>query len=128
MVAQTTQGVKVSVEAYFQQEYSDSDKREFFFAYRITIENFSEHAIRLLRRHWHIFDSIGTYREVEGEGVVGKQPLLEPNQSHQYVSGCNIKSEIGRMCGNYLMERVADGKTFSVNIPEFQMFVPYILN
>lgn len=128
MVAKTTQGVKVSVETFYQSGYSNPANSEYFFAYKITIENFSEHRIRLLKRHWQIFDSNGMWREVEGEGVVGNQPVLESGKSYQYVSGCNLKSEIGKMSGTYLMENTMDGKTFLVNIPEFRMFAPHKLN
>lgn len=128
MVAKITQGVKVSVDTFYQSDYSNPQKSEYFFAYRITIENISEQTIRLQRRHWYIYDTIGSWREVEGEGVIGQQPVIEPGRSHQYVSGCNLKSEIGKMFGTYLMERIIDGKTFQVNIPEFQMFAPSKLN
>jgi ApaG protein len=82
----------------------------------------------LIHRHWHIFDAGFTQREVNGEGVVGQQPVLEPGQSHKYVSGCNLKSGIGKMLGTYEMERVVDGAKFSVNIPEFTMIAPLRLN
>jgi ApaG protein len=81
-----------------------------------------------MRRHWYIFDTIGTVREVEGEGVVGLQPVLEPGEVHEYVSGCNLKSTIGKMIGNYTMERIMDGKSFKVDIPEFTMMVPHLMN
>jgi ApaG protein len=67
-------------------------------------------------------------REVEGDGVVGQQPVLEPGQHHEYISGCNLKTEVGKMRGTYLMERIVDGKQFNVNIPQFVMVVPYKLN
>ena len=67
-------------------------------------------------------------REVEGEGVVGRQPVLEPGEAHQYVSGCNLKSGLGKMRGTYLMERLANGQEFTVEIPEFTLMVPYRLN
>jgi len=67
-------------------------------------------------------------REVEGEGVVGQQPILEPGQKHQYVSGCNLRSGFGKMFGTYLMEKVVDGTEFEVAIPEFNMVVPYLMN
>jgi ApaG protein len=98
------------------------------FTYRITIENQSDHTIQLMRRHWHIFDAGFSMREVEGEGVVGQQPVLEPGQVHQYVSGCNLKSGIGKMSGTYLMEKVVDGSKMQVNIPEFTMIAPLRLN
>lgn len=128
MVTQTTQGIKITVESYFQQDYSNPLNWEYMFAYRITIENTSSHAIKLLKRHWNIFDSIGEFKEVEGVGVVGKQPTLKPGEQHQYVSGCSLKSEIGRMHGEYLMQRIEDGKLFKVAIPEFELVAPLKLN
>ena len=128
MVTKTTEGIKISVETFYQEEYSQPLNNEFMFAYRITIENVSQHTIKLLRRHWYIFDSCGITREVEGEGVVGLQPVIEPNKSHQYVSGSHLKTEIGKMYGTYLMERQIDGKKFKVNIPEFQLIAPFKLN
>jgi len=82
----------------------------------------------LLRRQWFIFDTNGTVREVEGEGVIGLQPVLEPGEIHEYVSGCNLKTTIGKMMGSYLMERMIDGKQFFVEIPEFNLIVPYRQN
>jgi len=98
------------------------------FAYKIDIRNNSEYTVKLLRRHWHIHDANGVVREVEGEGVVGQQPVLEPGEAHQYVSGCNLKSGLGKMCGTYQMERLVDGRSFMVEIPEFTLVVPYRLN
>jgi ApaG protein len=128
MVTKITEGVKISVETFYQEEYSQPMNNEFMFAYRITIENGSENTIKLLRRHWYIFDSCGITREVEGEGVVGLQPVIEPGKSHQYVSGSHLKTELGKMYGTYLMERQIDGKRFKVNIPEFQLIAPFKLN
>ena len=128
MITATTNGIKISVETEYQQEYSSPAQMHFVFTYRITIENLSENTIQLLRRHWDISDVTHAAREVDGEGVVGKQPILEPGQTHQYVSGCNLKSGMGKMKGRYLMERVIDGHQFDVKIPEFTMVVPYKLN
>jgi len=128
MIAQITQGVKVSVETEYQPSYSSPSQYHYVFTYRITIENQSDFTIQLMRRQWYIHDAGFQPREVEGEGVVGQQPVLEPGQSHQYVSGCNLKSGIGKMVGTYLMERVVDGTTFRVNIPEFTMVAPLRLN
>jgi ApaG protein len=75
-----------------------------------------------------ILDAGYSTLEVEGEGVVGKQPILEPGQMHQYVSGCNLKSGIGKMLGTYAMERILDGSSFRVNIPAFTMIAPMRLN
>ncbi|MFN3851724.1 MAG: Co2+/Mg2+ efflux protein ApaG [Spirosomataceae bacterium] len=128
MVTAITKGLKVSVQTEFQPEYSSPIHAHYVFTYRIKIENHSEYTVQLMRRHWLIFDTIGTVREVEGEGVVGLQPVLEPGEVHEYVSGCNLKSTIGKMVGTYTMERVMDGKDFKVDIPEFTMMVPYLMN
>src|SRR6478735_7497803 len=125
MVTEITNGVQVSVTTAYQTEYSSPVQSHYVFTYKIVIENHSEYTVQLLKRHWHIFDANGMAREVEGDGVVGQQPVLEPGQTHEYISGCNLKTEIGKMKGTYLMERVVDGKQFKVNIPEFVMIVPY---
>jgi len=128
MYKAVTKDVEVSVETFFQESASQPDASRFVFAYRILIENHSEFTIKLLRRHWHIIDSNGELSEVEGEGVVGQQPVLEPEQKHEYVSGCELQSEMGKMHGTYLMEKQIDGTTFEVEIPEFVMMAPYRLN
>lgn len=128
MTTAITKGVKVTVETEYMPEYSSPAQHHFVFTYKITIENVSEHTIRLISRHWDIKDTTHTKREVDGEGVVGKQPILEPNQVHQYVSGCNLKSGIGSMSGYYTMERIIDEKVFRVDIPDFIMIVPFKLN
>lgn len=128
MVTEITEGIKVSVETEYQPEYSSPSQFHFVFTYRITIENRSAYTIQLLRRHWYIHDLNYPQREVEGEGVVGVQPILEPGESHQYVSGCNLKSGLGKMYGAYSMERTIDGKRFNVIIPAFIMVAPFRLN
>ncbi|MEJ7779235.1 MAG: Co2+/Mg2+ efflux protein ApaG [Daejeonella sp.] len=128
MVTKITDGVKISVETIYQPEYSNPANEHFMFAYRVNIENLTENSVQLLNRHWHIFDSNGTKREVEGEGVVGQQPVIEPGNTHEYVSGCNLKTDMGSMKGSYEMERVVDGVKFRVNIPEFYLMAPYKLN
>lgn len=128
MTTEITEGVKVTVETEFQPEYSSPAQAHYVFTYKISIENCSEYTVQLLRRHWYIYDANNSHREVEGEGVVGQQPVLEPGETHEYISGCNLKTGIGKMKGTYLMERVVDGKHFKVRIPEFTMIVPYRLN
>jgi ApaG protein len=100
----------------------------YLFAYRITIENFSEIPVKLLRRHWYIIDTNGTYREVEGEGVVGQQPVIEPGKSYQYVSAANLKTDIGKMYGTYTMQDMYSQKLITVQIPEFQLIAPFKRN
>lgn len=128
MVTDITQGVRVSVETEYQPAYSNASQNHFVFTYKVSIENHSDFTIQLMRRHWNIIDAGFPHREVEGEGVVGNQPVLEPGMKHQYVSGCNLKSGIGKMSGTFLMERIVDGSTFRVRIPEFQMTAPFRLN
>jgi len=128
MVTEITEGVKITVATEYQAEYSSPAQEHYVFTYKISIENCSEYTVQLLRRHWHIYDSNGVMREVEGEGVIGLQPVLEPGETHEYVSGCNLKTSIGKMKGTYLMERIVDGKQFRVRIPEFTMMAPYRLN
>jgi ApaG protein len=126
MVTAITDGVKVSVETEYHEQHSRPSHH--VFTYKITIENHSEFTIQLLRRHWFVYDSDGTKREVEGEGVVGQQPVIEPGNSYSYVSGCNLSTFMGKMVGTYLMERYLDGKKFKVQIPEFMLIAPFLMN
>lgn len=128
MPTTVTHDIEVSVETEFQPGFSNAYAEEHFFAYTVRIENHSTYAVQLLRRHWYIFDSNGDYREVEGEGVVGLQPVLQPGESHEYSSACTLRSDIGKMEGNYTFERLADGRKFQVEIPEFKMITPFRLN
>jgi ApaG protein len=125
MVSMISEGVEVSVETFYQQDYSNPMQSEYMFAYRIAIENHNSFPVKLHRRHWYIFDSTGSTREVEGEGVVGVQPVLSPGEKYQYVSGCNLRTEMGKMHGTYQMENLNNKQFFDVNIPAFEMFVPF---
>jgi ApaG protein len=94
------------------------------FAYKISIQNNNLFPIQLLRRQWFIIDSNTEKKEVEGEGVIGVQPVILPGEQYQYISGCNLKSELGKMYGSYLMENVMTKQRFQVKIPVFQMEAP----
>ena len=128
MVSKISEGIQISVETFYQSDYSNPTNHEFMFAYRISIENHNAFSVKLLRRQWYIFDSNSEHREVEGEGVVGVQPLLNPNEQFQYVSGCNLRTEMGRMHGEYIMENQNNKETFIVKIPPFEMIVPTKMN
>lgn len=128
MVSQISEGVKITVETYYQPDYSNPVNNEYMFAYRITIENHNVFAVKLLSRHWFIFDSNGSLRETEGDGVVGVQPQINPGEHYQYVSGCNLRTELGRMHGTYTMENITNKRTFNVFIPAFEMQAPFKLN
>ena len=116
------------METEYQPEYSSPSQHHYVFTYRVTIENGSAHTIQLKRRKWYIHDVSTTVRVVEGDGVVGQQPVMEPGEQHQYISGCNLKSGIGKMHGTFEMEQIIDGAVFQVDIPEFQMIFPSKFN
>jgi ApaG protein len=128
MSSTISQGINIAVETFYQSEYSNPANNEYLFAYKIIITNNNSFAVKLLRRHWFILDSNGSSKEVEGEGVVGNQPLIFPTESYQYISSCILKSEIGKMHGNYLMENAQNKTTFKAIIPEFMLEVPSKLN
>lgn len=128
MVTKITNRIKVSVETFFQEQYSNPLAEEFMFAYQIRIFNGNDFPVQLIRRHWEIIDSNGEHREVKGEGVVGRQPVLFQDEEHQYVSGCNLHSSIGKMRGTYTFENKLTHEEFQVNIPEFMLVAPMRLN
>jgi ApaG protein len=128
MTSKISEGIEVSIETFFQKDYSNPLQNEYMFAYRITIENHNSYPVKLLRRFWEIFDSNSEHREVEGEGVVGVQPLIMPGKQYQYVSGCHLKSEMGKMQGFYTMQNVETKELIRVNIPAFKMIAPVKLN
>ncbi len=121
MVTAITEGIKVSVEAVYQSEFSSPHQQHYVFTYKVTIENHGSATIQLMRRKWEISDAGELAKVVEGDGVVGQQPVLEPGAKHHYVSGCNLKSGMGKMKGHYFMERLVDGKVLEITIPEFQL-------
>lgn len=121
-------GVIISVDTSFQPDHSNPLENEYTFAYQITIENSNDFPIKLLRRKWFITDAKGNKREVEGEGVVGVQPVIHSGGKYQYVSGCHLKTEIGKMQGHYVLENLNSRKTFIVTIPSFLMQAHQILN
>lgn len=128
MISKISAGITISVETFYQPDYSNVANSEYMFAYRITIENNNTYPVKLLRRHWYIYDATGSLKEVEGEGVIGVQPQINPGEKYQYISGCNLKTEIGKMYGTYLMVNVNSNKNFDVSIPAFDMTVPFKLN
>ena len=81
-----------------------------------------------MKRHWFIIDSNGQKRQIEGKGVIGKQPILYPDDFHQYESACDLNSEIGTMYGYYQMRIIDSNKHFLVDIPLFKMAAPQKLN
>ncbi|MDR9398616.1 Co2+/Mg2+ efflux protein ApaG [Salibacter sp.] len=128
MVRAETDGIIVSVQSGYKKEYSDPDRKFFIFAYRIRITNTTSSSIQLKSRYWNIMDSNGISRVVEGEGVVGKQPVLESGESYEYESACDLSTEIGKMSGFYTMMKLENETEFYVTIPNINMVVPFKLN
>ncbi len=124
MVTAVSSGIKISVETHFEEEFSAAENQQYYFSYNITIENTNEFAVQLLSRQWFITDSNGDKREVQGDGVVGEQPKLQPGQLYTYRSSCDFMTDIGSMRGSYLMKRLDAGLVFKARIPEFVMMMP----
>lgn len=124
----TTDGIRVSVLPTYQAAYSRPAQHRFVFSYRVTIQNQRAEPVQLLRRHWIIWDGNGHIQEVEGDGVVGKQPVIPPGEQHVYASWCPVKSGIGKMHGMFLMVSKQGGEPFQVGIPEFRLIAPLRLN
>ncbi|MCH8486052.1 MAG: Co2+/Mg2+ efflux protein ApaG [Candidatus Cyclonatronum sp.] len=112
--------IKVIVKPVFLENESDVITGKYVYAYFITIENLGQEPVKLLNRYWHIADSTGDVYEIEGEGVIGRQPVIGPGKSHSYNSYCVLKSMAGNMKGYYLMQR-DNGERVKVNIPEFHL-------
>ncbi|GJQ19956.1 MAG: Co2+/Mg2+ efflux protein ApaG [Bacteroidia bacterium] len=115
-----TEGVQVTVRPVYLDGQSNVLERKFVFAYFITIANKGSVSIQLLRRHWVIRHGSGKIEEVEGEGVVGKQPVIQPGGDHDYNSYCVLDTPEGSMEGTYLMRR-EDGSEFQAVIPKFNL-------
>ncbi|MFM2251537.1 MAG: hypothetical protein RLZZ358_2467 [Bacteroidota bacterium] len=128
MVSAITKGIQVSVETTYQPDFSNPQQHHYVFTYKVRIENKSSHTVQLLRRRWEIFDAAETRKIVEGDGVIGQQPILEPGETHTYVSGCNLKSGMGKMRGSFTLEKLRDGQLWEVVIPEFQLIATLFQN
>ena len=115
-----TRGITVRVAVAFLAEQSDPAADRWFWSYHVRIENGSDIAVQLLSRSWRISDARGTVHEVTGEGVVGEMPLIAPDASFDYVSGCPLETPSGAMNGSYRMVD-ADGSAFDIAIPRFQL-------
>ncbi len=124
----TTNNITISVISKYEGAHSDPGQGKFVHSYLIKIENQGSSAVQLLSREWLIKDTHLIVRQVKGDGVVGKQPVIRPGGSHQYTSWCPVSSEIGQMSGKYRMKRLADDQIFYVKIPAFTLAHPCKLN
>ncbi|WP_414902608.1 Co2+/Mg2+ efflux protein ApaG [Sphingomonas flavalba] len=121
----TTRGVTVRVAVSFLPEQAEPARGRWFWSYHIRIENDGPQAVQLLTRHWIITDGRGARHEVQGDGVVGEQPMIAPGQSYDYVSGCPLATPTGQMVGHYGMI-AEDGGTFDIAIPRFPLVAPAV--
>ena len=126
MPTAVTEGIRVTVEAVYLEDRSSPDDDSYAFAYVVAIANEGGAQVQLMRRHWVITDGNGEVREVEGEGVVGEQPVLDPGAVHRYTSGAILKTPIGSMEGTYEMHEVG-GRIFQARIPRFRLQRPGVL-
>ncbi len=118
-----TLGIAVSVEPTYLETRSSPENSQYFWAYRVTIENQGRETVQLLSRHWMITNSRGELTEVKGPGVVGEQPVLRPGESFEYTSGAPLDTPSGMMGGAYQMESES-GARFDIEIPTFSLDRP----
>lgn len=123
-----TRLIRVSVNSFYREDVSDAAEPSFVFAYRIELENMGNTPVQLISRYWEISDSLAETKIVEGEGVVGEQPVIIPGESFQYVSWCSLTSELGKMSGTYIFKDLSNENMFKVEIPEFILQTPARLN
>lgn len=122
---ETTRQIRVSVRVCFLDDQSQPEEGRFVWAYRVTIENKSRETVQLLRRSWDITNGLGRVQHVQGEGVVGEQPVLDPGESFDYTSGTPLDTPSGFMAGRYHMIALASGEAFDVAIPAFSLDSPH---
>jgi ApaG protein len=120
-----TRSVIVRVSVNYMQEQSQPQGERWFWAYHIRIENHGDVAVQLLTRKWEIRDARNGVHLVEGEGVVGEQPVVKPGGSYDYVSGCPLNTSSGSMVGSYQMID-EDGAHFDIAIPRFELRAPVV--
>jgi len=123
----TTNGIRIQVESMYVEERSDPQESYFFFAYHVVISNVGSAAAQLISREWVITDSDGNVERVQGAGVVGETPLLEPGGAFEYTSFCPLRTSMGSMQGGYMMRR-SNGETFRAEIAPFTLAVPGVVN
>lgn len=119
-----TGGIEVTVRTYFLEDQSDPEQGRWVWAYQVRIENQGRETVQLLRRTWRITDAHGRMQIVQGAGVVGEQPVLEPGDAFEYTSGTPLETSSGFMVGTYHMVRTASAQEFDVAIPAFSLDCP----
>ena len=128
MLQQVTRGIKISVATSFNGSYVKNYVKHYAFSYNIRIENKSKNSVQLLTRHWKITEGHNGPQYVNGAGVVGKKPVINPGEEYEYSSGCLLTSPLGAMKGSYIMIDFASTKKFHVEVPTFKLAAPFVLN
>ncbi|HET8736875.1 MAG TPA: Co2+/Mg2+ efflux protein ApaG [Pricia sp.] len=128
MTTQVTKGIKISVKTSFEGTFFKNYKMHFAFGYTITIENQSKDSVQLTSRHWKIYDALNELEVLDGEGVIGKKPVIKPGEAHTYNSGCLLTAPIGAMKGHYNMANLVSAEKFRVYVPTFRYSAPFALN
>tara|TARA_B100000989_G_scaffold297864_1_gene285028 strand:+ start:3215 stop:3601 length:387 start_codon:yes stop_codon:yes gene_type:complete len=128
VIQQITRGIKITVESKFEGSFLKEQILHHAFMYHITIENQSKDVVQLLSRHWKILESMNSPQYLNGNGVLGKKPVLKPGGRHTYQSGSLITSPLGSMTGTYIMINFSTARKFNVDVPSFKLSVPYLLN
>ncbi|HSF38912.1 MAG TPA: Co2+/Mg2+ efflux protein ApaG [Thermoanaerobaculia bacterium] len=123
----TTQGIRIQVESFYDEDRSSPQESYYFFAYQVRISNQGERKVQLVSREWLITDANGETQRVQGPGVVGEQPVLAPGDSFEYTSFCPISTPVGAMQGSYRMV-LENGDSFDAEIAPFALAVPHAVN
>lgn len=121
---ETSGDLEVFVRPEFLRRHSRPDQNVFAWSYHVTIQNNGSRRIQLLRRHWIITNGQGIREEVHGEGVIGEQPIILPNQSYAYTSGCPLRTPTGNMRGWYECVDLDTREKVRAKIPLFFLRAP----
>jgi ApaG protein len=128
MSESTTRGVLIHAVSRYELERSAPQQGDYFFSYRVRIENLGADTVQLLSRLWIITDDSGSEQRVEGPGVVGETPTLRPGEAFEYQSFCPLRSSFGTMQGHYVMMVVETGERFEARIAPFSLAAPHAVN
>ena len=128
MFSTTTFDIKVSVVPEYDIKNSFPAENRFVFRYNISIENLGRDAIKLLSRKWLIFDLGFGFTEVEGEGVIGLMPTIEPGDNFTYFSNVMLRSGVGNMSGIYFCKNILTNETLEIEVPKFNLLSQVLSN
>lgn len=128
IISQTTKGITITVKTAYEGNFLKAKNVCYTFSYTITIENNTTNYVQVKGRFWEIYDALNSTKIVQGEGVVGEQPIIEPGAKYTYSSGCVLNAPLGAMQGFYEVMNLTDNRFFNVLIPSFKLSAPFVLN